>query len=187
MSRFSPPLHSSQPTESTEQSPIQEKSKSQRKRDMLDLQQLAVRLCELPAARLANLPLTEALADAVNEMQRVRSHEGKRRHLQYLGKLMRTLDEVAIAAISLEIDKMSGQHQACTDELHQLERWRADLLKEDQAITLLLQAYPRADGQRLRTLVRNARAEVAKNSPARNFRELFRMLKQLRNAPPDQT
>lgn len=186
MSRFSPPPFSSHSIESTEQPDSQEKSKSQRKRDMLSLQQLAARLCELPSKRLENLPLTEALADAIDEMQHVRSHEGKRRHLQYLGKLMRTLDEVAIAAISLEIDKLSGQHQACTDELHQLERWRADLLKDDQAITLLLQTYPDTDIQRLRTLVRNARAEVAQNKPARKFRELFHMLKQLRNASPDQ-
>lgn len=186
MSRFSTPPLSSQSTESTEQPYTQEKSKSQRKRDMLALQQLAARLCELSSERLSNLPLTEALTDAIVEMQRVRSHEGKRRHLQYLGKLMRALDDAAIAAIGTEIDKLSGQHQACTDELHQLERWRADLLKDDQAITLLLQTYPDTDVQRLRTLVRNARAEVAKNKPARHFRELFRVLKQLRNPLPDQ-
>lgn len=187
MSRFSTSLLPSHSTESTDLARPHEKSKSQRKRDMLALQQLAVRLCELPSERLSNLPLTEALADALDEMQRVRSHEGKRRHLQYLGKLMRALDDAAITAIGTEIDKFSGQHQACTDELHQLERWREDLLKDDRAITLLLQTYPDTDAQRLRTLVRNARAEVAQDKPARHFRELFRMLKQLRNRLPDQT
>lgn len=177
--------HRPEISRSSEDDHTQEKSKSQRKRDMLALQDLALALCNLSSERLSELPLTETLADAIVEMKRVRSHEGKRRHAQYLGKLMRALDEAAITAIRLEVEKLSNQHQTATAQFHHLERWRTELLENDQAMTSLLQQYPNADAQMLRTLIRNARKEIAKHQPGHNFRELFRMLKRLEQ-PADQ-
>ena len=73
-------------------------SKSQRKRDMTELQQLGVRLVACNPDQLARLNLPELLRDAVLAAQRIHAHEGRRRQLQYIGRLMRNSDADAIRA-----------------------------------------------------------------------------------------
>lgn len=73
-------------------------SKSQRKRDMTELQQLGVRLVACNPDQLARLNLPESLRDAVLAAQRIHAHEGRRRQLQYIGRLMRNSDADAIRA-----------------------------------------------------------------------------------------
>ena len=49
--------------------------------------------------------------------------------------------------------------------MHRVEDWRDRLLAEgDKALAALLDDYPQADRQQLRTLVRNAQAEKARTS-----------------------
>lgn len=159
-----------------------EKSKSQRKREMSALQDLAAELLLLPKNRYANLSLNEDLVNALETMHQTRSHEGRRRHMQYIGKLMRHLDENDIAAIHTAIDDWKGIGKAQTILLHRLENWRAELLANDQALTELLHDHPSVDAQALRTTIRNARKEVADNKPPHHFRELYRILKELVNS-----
>lgn len=73
-------------------------SKSQRKRDMTALQQLGVRLVACKPDQLARLNLPESLRDAIIAAQRIHAHEGLRRQLQYIGRLMRASDTEAIQA-----------------------------------------------------------------------------------------
>ena len=64
--------------------------------------------------------------------------------------------------------------------MHRIERWRERLLAEgDAALAELLDEYPDADRQALRTLVRNALAEKARNKPPRAFREIYQALRDL--------
>src|SRR5690606_30194453 len=64
--------------------------------------------------------------------------------------------------------------------LHRAERWRERLLEGgDAALGELLGEHPRADRQKLRQLVRNARDERGRDKPPRAFRELFRELRDL--------
>ena len=86
-------------------------SKTQRKRDSHELQHLGEALAALPDERLARLELPEGLADALREYRRTRSHEGRRRQLQYVGKLMRALgrDRQVLAVTHLP------QVAACAD------------------------------------------------------------------------
>lgn len=162
-------------------------SKSQRKRDMTALQALGVRLVELSRDKLAQLPLSERLVEAILEAQRITAHEGRRRQLQFVGKLMRDADGPAITA-QLDIWENGSREQAAY--FHDLERWRDRLMADDEALTTFIAAHPAADIQQLRSLIRAARKEAAANAaltegrePQRkHYRALFQAIKQQRDA-----
>src|SRR5690606_6038928 len=71
-------------------------SKTQLKQQSHELQKLGEAVAELSAERLAAVPMPEALRLAIGELRRTKSHEGRRRQLQYVGKLMRSADEAAL-------------------------------------------------------------------------------------------
>ena len=152
-------------------------SKSQLKRDMLELQSLGEALAELPPQRLAATEMPEALRAAIDEYQRTRSHEGRRRQMQYIGKLMRQADaeplREAVAAVRLGTARESLQ-------LHEAERWRAELVADDSAVERWAQAFPQSDLQQLRSLVRAARVDAAADAGqrgGRGWRALFQFVK----------
>jgi len=160
-------------------------SKTRLKAESQALQDLGRQLCELSDQRLASTEMPDRLREAIHEWQRTRSHEGKRRQLQYVGKLMRQADEaplreaVAAAALGSAVD---------TWRLHETERWREALIADDEAQTRWLAAHPECDAQRLRSLVRAARRDAAAMTPGmrqpKSFRELFQLLRPLITEPP---
>jgi len=160
-------------------------SKSQRKRDMTALQDLGEELVLLKPERLARLDLPDNLRDAVAQARRITSHEGRRRQLQYIGRLMRGVDSTPIAAA---LAAWRGEAGAETAQLHLLEDWRRRLLADDGALAALCTAHTAALApdtlQRLRTLVRAARKEQAEARPPRHFRELFQLLKDIVTEDP---
>lgn len=158
-------------------------SKSARKRESHALQQLGADLLTLPASRLVGVPMPEALREALAEHHRTRSHEGRRRQLQLIGKLMRTADpeplREAVAAFRLG-------HAKDSLALHEAEMWRAALIAGDDALTRWLADHPDSDTQHLRSLMRAARRDVQAQAarpdePAqrqgRAQRELFQWIK----------
>jgi ribosome-associated protein len=154
-------------------------SKTQRKAESHALQDLGEELAALSDERLAALPIAEGLRDAVVELRRTRSHEGRRRQMQYIGKLMRGTDTAAIRAAVEDARHGRAQDAAA---LHEAERWRAALIENDEALTRFAAAHPAADLQALRTLVRNARKDaslIPEQRSGRAFRELFRHLREL--------
>jgi ribosome-associated protein len=151
-------------------------SKSQRKREMTALQDLGAELVELNDNQLAAVDLPENLHDAIVEAKRCRTHEARRRQLQYIGKLMRHIDPAPIRA---RIEAFKAVGRAHTMRLHQAERWRDRLLDEPEALGEFIATHPGADAQRLRTLVRNAQHERATGQPPRNYRALFRLIREL--------
>jgi ribosome-associated protein len=151
-------------------------SKTRRKREMLELQALGAALAELPEAQLAGLDVPEELREALVEAKRIRSHEAKRRQMQYIGRLMREIDPAPIREQLAAIEGTSAQAAAAH---RRLEAWRMRLLEDDAALTEFAGAHPGADLQKMRTLIRNARQEQREARPPRAYRELFRMLKTL--------
>jgi ribosome-associated protein len=153
-------------------------SRSQLKRESLSLQVLGAELVELSEDRLAALDMPEALRDAIAEYRRTRSHEGRRRQMQFIGKLMRSADEAplreAVAASQLGSAKE-------TLALHEAERWRAEFIAGDDALERWLREFPATDSQHLRSLVRAARRDAAALAPEarqpRSYRELFQFIK----------
>jgi len=150
-------------------------SKTKVKQRMLELQALGAALVKLPDGKLATVPMPDNLAAAVREARRISAHEGRRRQVQYIGRLMRDLDAEPIRAALAGFDSQSAQSRA---RQQQLERWRTRLIDEDGALTEYADAHPGTDMQALRTLIRNARKEIAESKPPRAQRELFRVLRE---------
>lgn len=151
-------------------------SKSQRKRDMHALQDLGEQLVALSLDQLKKVPMPESLADAVREAKRITSHEGRRRQMQYVGKLMRNVDPAPIQA---QLDVFNGISKAEIARQHRLEGLRAELLEDEKTLQAIGERWPEADFQQLRTLRRNALKEREQNKPPRAFREIFRILRDL--------
>ena len=153
-------------------------SKTRRKQAMHELQDLGVALVEMSDDRLEALPLGEALLDAVRDYKRTRTHEGRRRQMQYVGKLMRGVDAEPIRE-AVAAAQLGQAHDALA--LHRAERWRAELLAGDDALAAWQAAHPSSDLQRLRSLVRAARKDAAaapEQRSGRAFRELFRFVRE---------
>ncbi|MDO9011556.1 MAG: ribosome biogenesis factor YjgA [Gallionella sp.] len=150
-------------------------SKTKIKKQMHELRDLGEELTELGKDQLAQLDIPETLRDAIREMHRMKTFGAKRRQLQYIGKLMRDVDTAPIIA---KLDTWKGVSKQHIGYMHQLERWRERLLEGDAALTELLTAYPQTDVQRLRTLIRNTLKEREAGKPAKNFRELFQVLRE---------
>lgn len=158
-------------------------SKSQLKREMTALQKLGEQLVNESADRLKRVPMPDKLRDAIMECQKIRHNEGRRRQLQYIGKIMRSLDEDAVAQINNTLDSWKGLLKADTVLMHAIENQREKLLSDGSALTEFVQRYPAADIQQLRTLIRNAKKEAAENKPPKSYREIYRQLKQLMSPP----
>ena len=154
-----------------------EKSKTQIKKEMDDLQKIGQRLVTLNKEQLKKIELSEILLDAILLAQKITSHEAKRRQNQYIGKIMRTLSEEEIELILEYFDVLDGKSQQQTQLLHFLENWRQKLLANDDSLTDFLQEYPNTDIQALRNLIRNARKERELHKPPKAFREIFALLK----------
>ena len=152
-------------------------SKSQLKREMHALQELGVELVALPKDALKRMPMPESLDDAVRAARRITDHEGKRRQMQYVGKVMRGLLDDETAALREALDKYKGINKAETARLHWIERTREKLLADDAALTEFIRQHPAVDPQEGRTLIRNARREAQQGKPPRYFRDLFQWIK----------
>ncbi|WP_224032300.1 ribosome biogenesis factor YjgA [Paraburkholderia caribensis] len=160
-------------------------SKSQLKREMHALQELGVELVALPKDALKRIPMPESLDEAVRAARRITDHEGKRRQMQYVGKVMRGLTDDETAALREALDKYKGVNKAETARLHWIERTREQLLADDAALTEFIRQHPAADPQEGRTLIRNARREAQQGKPPRYFRDLFQWIKNADGAGND--
>ena len=156
-------------------------SKTRLKQQSHELQSLGEAVAALSDERLALIEMPDALREAILTWRKTRSHEGRRRQMQYVGKLMRSADEQALREAVAEAQIGSARE---TLALHEAERWRDELIADDDALTRWAAAHPAADLQQLRALVRQARKQAPADSPAgraprqgRAYRELFKALR----------
>jgi ribosome-associated protein len=154
-------------------------SKSELKRLMTQRQKLAEVLAALSSDALKTIPMDEAIKSAIAETNKIKSFEAIRRHKQYLGKLMRFLDDEELDTIQKRLDAIQGVSKAETAKLHHLESFRDRLIANDEAFTKMIEQYPDMDIQNMRTLIRNARKEKEANKPPKAYREIFRVLKDM--------
>jgi ribosome-associated protein len=116
------------------------------------------------------------MMDACAEYKRITKFGALSRQLQYIGRLMRDIDPEPIKA---KLEAWNGTSRQHTTWLHQVEQWRDRLIEDDDALTELLAAYPEADAQHLRTLIRNAKKEKELAKPPKNYREIFQVLREI--------
>ncbi len=164
-----------------------EMSKTALKKYSDRLQQLGESLLTLRADLMNKLDLSEKLVDAVAEARRITNFEGRRRQMQYIGKLMRGVDEATLAAVEAALDEQNKGSAKGTLSLHQAEQWRDRLIADDEALTHWLELDTSADVQQLRALIRQARKDAqatqAQERPGeairhgKAYREIFQTVK----------
>ena len=151
-------------------------SKTRRKRQMRELQDVGAALVKLSPEVIQRLQLPEALREAVLECKRFTKHEAIRRQMQYIGRIMRDLDAGPIAA---QLSALAAPSHRQAALFHAAERWRQEMLADPSAIEAFLGEYPEADPHALRRLVAAAHEERGSGRPPRQYRELFHWLNAL--------
>ena len=166
----------------------QSTSKTDAKRESEELQELGEQLLTLRGDLFKPLPLPDKLAEALTDAKRITNFEGKRRQMQFIGKLMRQLDEETLQAVRHALDLQRLGHSYDTEQLHQAEQWRDRLIASDEAVQQWIAQYPGTDTQQLRALVRQARKDAVPTDKAavsqglaprqgRAYREVFQLVK----------
>ena len=164
-------------------------SKSVAKDESTELQKLGEQLLILSVAQIAKLDLPEKLVDAVAEAKRITNFEGKRRQMQYIGKLMRKVEPEPIRAA---VDAARTGSAADTLALHRAELWRDDLIANDDALPRWIAEHPadsdEYDLQQLRSLIRQARKDLLAGKPGeaprqgRAYRDVFQLVRDVLRA-----
>lgn len=151
-------------------------SKTEIKQQMEALQDLGEILTKLSRDQLNQLDLPEILVDAIDELSRVGKHEATRRHMQYIGKLMRDLDPEPIRA---QIDRWESGTRANVAAFKSAERWRDRLMAEQGALGEFAITQPDVDRAALAVLIEKARLELARGKPPAAARQIFRVVHKL--------
>jgi ribosome-associated protein len=156
---------------------VEQKSKSQVKREMLALQSLGEHLVDLSANQISNIEMPQDLREAVLFARTLKKSEARRRQMQYIGTLMRDADPEPIRKAVDEIDRGGGHD---TQLFRELEQWRKGLIDgNDELLGEIVNHFPDADRKRLRQLALDARKEREGNKPPKASRALFRYLREL--------
>lgn len=156
-------------------------SKTQLKAEADEKQALGEALLTLRADLMARLDLPEKLLDAIAQAKKITNFEGKRRQMQFIGKLMRPLDTEPIRAA---IDEQKNGSAQLTLALHLAEQWRDKLIASDDALGDWLAEHPDTDAQQLRALVRQARKDAKPEKPGeaprhgKSYREIFQLVRE---------
>ena len=151
-------------------------SKSEIKRDAEELKRLGAELVDLGKNALDKIPLDDDLRAAIELAQRIKK-EGRRRQMQLIGKMLRQRDDEPIRQA---LDKLKNRHNQQVALFHKLEQLRDRLIEEgDDAVPDVLNLWPQADRQQLRSLIRNAKKEEEGNKPPKSSRLIFQYLREL--------
>jgi ribosome-associated protein len=154
-------------------------SKSQRKREMLALQDLGKKLTEINNHLLAKCQLPAELLNAIEEFKRLpNKHEARRRQLQFIGKVMRNTDTALIEKVLAQ-----DQHNANLNKrfFSQIEELRDKLLAgSEETLQNLILDHPTIDIQYLRQLIRQTLKEQDQKNPPSSGKKLFQYLRELK-------
>jgi ribosome-associated protein len=166
-----------------------ELSKTDLKRESTELQALGEDLLALRADLMARLDLSDKLIEALADARRITNFEGKRRQMQFIGKLMRQIEPDTLTAIRAALDEQRNGSAKDTLALHQAEQWRDRLIAEEDAFGTWVNAFPGTDTQQLRALIRQARKDAGPVDKAaeskglaprhgRAYREIFQLVRE---------
>ncbi len=165
-------------------------SRTDLKRESTELQKLGESLLNLRPDLRTKLELPDKLLEALAEAKRITNFEGKRRQMQFVGKLMRQLDPAVLDAARAALVEQHMPSARETALLHTAEQWRDRLIADDEAVALWIKDFPQTDTQQLRALVRQARKDAIPADKAavsqglaprqgRAYREVFQLVREL--------
>jgi ribosome-associated protein len=161
-----------------------DQSRTDLKRESLELQKLGEDLLTLRADLMTRLALSDKLKDAVAEAKRITNFEGKRRQMQFIGKLMRQIEPEVLETVR---SALTEQHSGSAQEnlaLHLSETWRDRLIADEDAFGEWISQCPGTDAQQLRALIRQARKDAKPEKPGaavrhgRAYRDIFQIVRE---------
>lgn len=167
-----------------------DQSRTDLKRESTELQKLGGELLTLRADLLGRLALPEKFQDAIAEAKRITNFEGKRRLMQYIGKMMRKLEPEVLEAVKKAVDEQANGSASENLALHQAEVWRDRLIADEDAAEQWIHANPGCDTQQLRALIRQARKDAKPEKPGaavrhgRAYRDIFQLVREQLSAVP---
>ena len=147
-------------------------SKTELKRESDRLQALGETLMSLKPADLGRLPLSDRLRHAIDESRRITSHEARRRHAQFVGRVMREDDGERVEAAMTELQNPY--------RLKWLQDWLERLLglsdpKGNAALVQeMVERFEHCNRQHLRNLSRNALNARTGDDADNNARDKYR-------------
>ena len=166
-------------------------SRTELKHESTELQKLGTELLGLRSDALERLALPDKLHEALGEARRITNFEGKRRQMQFVGKLMRQLDAPELERVRAALSEQKSGSASQALELHLAEQWRDRLITNEDALGSWISQYPTTDGQQLRALIRQARKDAqpskAGETPrhGKSYRELFQIVREQMSRIPD--
>jgi ribosome-associated protein len=162
---------------------LNRKSKTQKKKEALSLQEVGERLMKMPAEQIEDIALPVEIYDAIQFAKTIKSHGAIRRQMQYIGTLMRRIDP---GPLQEALDNIEQGYYKRTLSFKEIETWRDGLLAgNDSLIEEILLKCPEADREKIARLVQTALKEKAHNNPPKASRALFRYLRDIRSGHTD--
>jgi len=166
-------------------------SRTELKNESTELQKIGAELLGLGGDSLERLALPDKLFGALAEAKRITNFEGKRRQMQFVGKLMRQLEAPDLERVRAALDEQRSGSASQALELHLTEQWRDRLITDEDAFGTWITQYPTTDGQQLRALIRQARKDLqpskAGETPrhGKAYREVFQIVRAQMTRIPD--
>jgi ribosome-associated protein len=168
-----------------------DQSRTDLKRESTELQKLGSDLLDLRSDLLARLALSDKFKDALADAKRITNFEGKRRQMQFIGKLMRLLEPEVLEDVKKALDEQANGSAADNLILHQSEIWRDRLIADEEAAEQWIMKNPGTDTQQLRALIRQARKDAVPEKPGaavrhgRAYREIFLLVREAMTTIPE--
>jgi len=154
-------------------------SRTQKKHYAHSMVDLAHKLAEMKHSIMIELPINESIIDAIVSSKKINSNIARKRHFQFIGKLLLKTDHQAV------IDALESQerdHEAGLIRQPFLQMWQERVLEDNDVMTTLYETHDHGDIQTLRQLVRAASKDNANTK--KNRRKVFEHLRMMDKNEP---
>ena len=154
----------------------EEISKTQLKKIAKDIEDFGYKLTLLTDEQIQGLNLTDDIKEAIYEYKKIKSNSAKKRHRQYLGKLLRDID---LSLVNEDYQRIQNQSLIAKQAFHAIENWREQLIQDESKLKDFIDIYPKTDIQKCRTLLKNAIKESQRDQTKKAQRLFFKYLREV--------
>jgi len=147
-------------------------SKTRRKKEMEELQEIGAALVALPRDTLNKFDLPDNLKHEVLEAKNISQNGAKRRQLQFIGKIMRSVE---VEPIRTQLEQLEKPSASRIKRLHETEEWREKIINTEENLKYFIEHFPLSDINELKLLVADCRGEITRNSKG-SFKKLFKII-----------
>jgi ribosome-associated protein len=154
----------------------EEISKTQLKKIAKDIEDFGYKLTLLTEEQIQRLNLTDDIKEVIFEYKKIKSNSAKKRHRQYLGKLLRDID---LTFVNEDYQRIQNHSLIAKQAFHEIENWRDQLIQDESKLKDFIDIYPKTDIQKCRTLLKNAIKEAQKDQTKKAQRLFFKYLREV--------